>query len=46
MIFPPISLWNAVFEAASPPAKAGGLSLSKNPGFQCAKAGVLLQFGR
>ena len=22
------------------------LSLSKNPGFQCAKAGVLLQFGR
>lgn len=27
MIFPPISLWNAVFEAASPPAKAGGLFL-------------------
>lgn len=28
MIFPPISLWNAVFEAASPPAKAGGLAAS------------------
>ena len=27
MIFPPISLWSAVFEAASPPAKAGGLFL-------------------
>ena len=27
MIFPPISLWNAVFEAASPPALAGGLVL-------------------
>ena len=28
MIFPPISLWNAAFEAASPPALAGGLAAS------------------
>ena len=37
---------NKTDREARPPAEAGGLlSLSKNPCFHAAKAGVLLQFG-